>query len=67
MHEYPKALYRDGWRDLSACVVVLDAAEEAHARQEGYRMLSEGDATAEPAEPVQEPVKPRRGRPRKEA
>lgn len=51
MQDYPKALYRDGWNDLSACVVVLDAAEEAHARKEGYRMLNE------PAEPA-----PKRGR-----
>ena len=56
MQDYPKALYRDGWNDLSACVVVLDAAEEAHARKEGYRMLNEPD---EPA--------PKRGRKPKDA
>lgn len=67
MQEYPKALYLHGWADLSACAVVRDAAEEAQARQEGFRMLAEGDATASPVEPAQEPAKPRRGRPRKEA
>lgn len=39
--EYPKALYLKGWDDLDACVVVLDAEEEAAARKEGYRMLNE--------------------------
>lgn len=54
MNEYPKALYRDGWNDLSACVVVLDAEEEAHARKDGYRMLNE-------------PVEPKHTRKPKEA
>lgn len=47
---YPLALYRDGWNDLSACVVVLDAAEEAHARKDGYRMLNEPE-TKRPRKP----------------
>lgn len=50
--EYPKSLYLHGWEDLSAEVVVRDAAEEAEARARGYRMLSD-------------PEPPRRGRPPK--
>lgn len=62
MQEFPKALYRQGWADLSDSVTVESAAEEAHARKSGFRMLSEGDAITAPAEAEQEPVKPRRGR-----
>lgn len=47
--EYPKALYLKGWEDLDACVVVLDADEEAAARKDGYRMLNE---QTEPQEAV---------------
>ena len=51
-HEYPKALYRRGWDDLSASVTVQDAAGEAEARAAGYRMLSEPQKAPEPvAEP----------------
>lgn len=57
-HEYPKSLYLRGWADLDAHVVVSDAAEEADARAQGYRMLSE------PEEP-EAPAAPRRGRPPK--
>jgi hypothetical protein len=39
--EYPKALYLRGWDDLDACVTVYDREQEAAARAEGYRMLSE--------------------------
>jgi hypothetical protein len=45
-HEYPKALYLRGWADLDAKVVVSDAAEEADARAQGYRMLSDPDEPA---------------------
>lgn len=41
MTEYPKSLYLRGWDDLSATVVVHDAAAEAEARAAGYRMLSD--------------------------
>lgn len=40
-HEFPKSLYLRGWADLSATVVVHDAAAEAEAREAGYRMLSD--------------------------
>jgi hypothetical protein len=57
MQEYPKALYLRGWDDLDASVTVRDAAEEAAARAQGYRMLSEpapvdadGDGTESAAE-----------------
>lgn len=45
--EYPKSLYLRGWDDLSATVVVHDAAAEAEARAAGYRMLSD------PPEPIE--------------
>ena len=48
-HEFPKSLYLRGWADLSATVVVENAAEEAEARAAGYRMLSD---PPEPAEVV---------------
>ena len=41
MIEYPKQLYLHGWDDLSATVVVMDAEQEAAARKDGYKMLSE--------------------------
>lgn len=51
-HEYPKSLYLRGWADLSATVVVHDAAAEAEARAAGYRMLSDPPDQPEPAETV---------------
>jgi hypothetical protein len=45
-HEYPKSLYLRGWSDLSATVVVHDAAAEAEARAAGYRMLSDPEPVA---------------------
>jgi hypothetical protein len=48
MIEYPKALYLRGWDDLDAMVTVQDAAGEATARADGYRMLSEPSAEAAP-------------------
>lgn len=74
---YPLALYRAGWNDLEDFVTVLDEQQEADARRDGYRMLSE------PLAPPVAPVTPveadddgdsdddtseaprRRGRPRK--
>lgn len=50
--EYPKSLYLRGWADLSATVVVHDAAAEAEARAAGYRMLSDPPEPAEAAEEV---------------
>jgi len=50
--EYPKSLYLRGWADLSATVVVENAAEEAEARAAGYRMLSDPPEPAGPAEEV---------------
>lgn len=47
MTEYPKSLYLHGWSDLSATVVAHDAAAEAEARAQGYRMLSDPETTAE--------------------
>lgn len=49
MIDYPKALYLRGWADLGAMVTVQDAAGEAAARADGYRMLSEPLAEAAPA------------------
>lgn len=76
--EYPKALYGPrGWGDLDDCRRVFTAEEEAQARAEGYRCLSEdaaaplppsgnvGATLPEPSLGVAEPVKLRRGRPRK--
>lgn len=40
-HEFLKSFYLRGWADLSATVVVHNAAAEAEARAAGYRMLSE--------------------------
>lgn len=45
-HEFPKSLYLRGWSDLSATVVVHDAAAEAEARAAGYRMLSDPEPVA---------------------
>lgn len=74
-HEFPKSLYLRGWDDLSATVVVHDAAAEAEARAAGYRMLSDppepieavsaGDsmeAEVIPPEAPPEPPEPRRRR-----
>ena len=62
--EYPKALYLHGWDDLDAMVTVHSHAEEADARAEGYRSLSE--PVAEPAGHDDSPDAPkRRGRPPK--
>lgn len=41
MNEYPKSLYRKGWEDLNDTIVVHDPGEEAAARLDGFRMLSE--------------------------
>ena len=41
MIRYPLALYRAGWNDLEDFVTVLDEQQEADARRDGYRMLSE--------------------------
>jgi hypothetical protein len=43
MIDYPKQLYRKGWNDLSDTVAVNDPLEEAEARKQGFRMLSEPD------------------------
>lgn len=62
--EYPKALYAHGWDDLDAMVTVLNAAEEAEARAQGYRSLAEPDEA--PAVDDDAPDAPkRRGRPPK--
>lgn len=57
--EYPKALYLRGWAALDACVVVTTAAEEQHARTQGYRHLSEpvagDDAPPAPKRPGRPP------------
>lgn len=56
------ALYMNGWADLDACTVVRSEEEEAHARELGFRTLSE---------PVYEapttPEKRKPGRPKKAA
>jgi hypothetical protein len=62
--EFPKALYLRGWDDLAACVTVQDAAEEAGARAQGYRSLTEPVAEPEVGEDAPDAPK-RRGRPAK--
>ncbi len=62
--EYPKALYLRGWDDLDACVTVHDAEQEAEARAEGYRMLSEPVEAPETDDDTPDAPK-RRGRPPK--
>lgn len=58
--EFPKALFKDGWADLDACVVVRSEAEEVLAREQGYRPLSE------PVDPITpQPEKRKPGRPKK--
>ena len=47
-HEYPKQLYRKGWDDLTDSVVVESEDEEAAARAEGFKMLSEEDGEEAP-------------------
>lgn len=47
--EFPKQLYSKGWEDLSASVVVNSEEEEAAARKEGFKMLSETDEPAKKA------------------
>ena len=61
--EYPKSLYLHGWDDLDACVIVRDEQQEAQARSEGYRMLSEPEQDPQDDAPAESPKK--RGRPRK--
>jgi len=61
--EYPKSLYLKGWDDLDASVIVHDAEQEAQAREEGYRMLSEPEKDPQDDAPAESPKK--RGRPRK--
>lgn len=46
--EYPKQLYRKGWDDLTDSVVVESEDEEAAARAEGFKMLSEEDGEEAP-------------------
>ncbi len=41
--EYPKQLYRKGWKDLSDTIVVNSAEEEDAARADGFKMLGEAD------------------------
>ena len=49
MIEYPKQLYLHGWDDLDATVVVHDAGQEAAARKDGYKMLSDSSQPFETA------------------
>ncbi len=62
--EYPKALYLRGWEDLDAVVTVHDAAQEAEAREQGYRTLVEPPIVPAVADDTPEEPK-RRGRPPK--
>lgn len=55
LNEYPKSVYLHGWDDLDAMLIVHDPGEEAAARLDGYKMLTEFEV---------DPVK-RRGRPKK--
>lgn len=58
--KFPLALFMHGWADLDACVVVHSDEEEAQARSQGYRPLSE------PVQEIaEEPEKRKPGRPRK--
>ena len=41
--EFTKQLYRSGWDDLSDTIVVNSAEEEDGAREDGFKMLSDGD------------------------
>lgn len=52
--EYPKAMYRDGWENLSSYRAVKDAKEEEAARAEGYKTLPEFPHPDNP--PVAAPV-----------
>ena len=62
--EYPKALYLRGWDDLDAMVTVYDAAQEAEAREDGYRTLVEPPVVVAVGDDTPEEPK-RRGRPPK--
>ena len=65
MHvEYPKALYLRGWDDLDAMVTVHDAAQEAEAREDGYRSLTEPVVVPAVGDDTSDAPK-RRGRPPK--
>ena len=43
VEQYPKQLYRKGWDDLDDTIVVHDEGEEAAARKDGFKMLSDPD------------------------
>ncbi len=58
-HEYPKALYLRGWDDLDAMVTVYDAAQEAEAREDGYRSLVEPPVEVVGQDDATEARKPR--------
>jgi hypothetical protein len=71
---YPLTLYRAGWNDLEDSVTVLNKQQEADARRDGYRMLSEpiappvvaAEADDDDGRDDDTPDAPRRrGRPRK--
>jgi len=45
LHEYPLALFADGWNDLTAYKEAHNADEEAALRKEGYKRLNEAGCT----------------------
>ena len=67
--EFPKSLYRGEqlpWGEYPEHIIVQSADEEAEARRDGYRFLSDPlpDETSAPESSNSPPKK--RGRPRKE-